>query len=62
MSSEIDGVAVQLMVPKESIMDSLQEQGYSVPELEQQLQTIGRSIVEAASMKVCICCSLAVWC
>ncbi|CAK0782888.1 hypothetical protein CVIRNUC_006083 [Coccomyxa viridis] len=42
----------QLMVPKESIMDSLQEQGYSVPELEQQLQTIGRSIVEAASMKI----------
>ena len=55
-------MAVQLMVPKESIMDSLQEQGYSVPELEQQLQTIGRSIVEAASMKVGTCCSLAVWC
>ena len=43
-------------------MDSLQEQGYSVPELEQQLQNIGRSIVEAASMKVWTCCSLAVWC
>ena len=55
-------MAVQLMVPKESIMDSLQEQGYSVPGLEQQLQTIGRSIVEAASMKVETCCSLAVWC
>ena len=60
VSPELDSVAVQLMVPKESIVESLQEQGYSVPELEQQLQTIGCSVVGAASMKVGTCSSLSV--
>ena len=55
-------MAVQLMVPKHSIVESLQEQGYSMPELEQQLQAIGCSVVEAASMKVGTSRSLSVYC
>jgi hypothetical protein len=43
---------MQLMVRKDSIVRELEEQGHSVPDLEQQLRSIGRSIVEAASAKV----------
>ena len=40
------------MVPKESSVRELEEQGPSAPDLEQQLRFIGRSIVEAARAKV----------
>jgi hypothetical protein len=38
------------MAPKEGIVRELEEQGLSMPNLEQQLRSIGRSIVEAASV------------
>lgn len=41
---------VQLMVPKDIMVQALQDMGHSVPQLEQQLQSIAWDVVEAASV------------
>ncbi len=45
---------VQLMVPKDIMVQALQDMGHSVPQLEQQLQSIAWDVVEAASAKVTV--------